>query len=35
MTELTNQFVKTQEIPKGHSTVIITIAEGGLSLLQN
>ena len=28
MTELTNQFVKTQEIPKGQSTVIITIAEG-------
>ena len=35
MTELTNQFVKTQEIPKGHNTVIITIAEGGLYLMQN
>ena len=35
MTELTNQFVKTQEIPKGQSTVIITITEGGLYLMQN
>ena len=35
MTEYTNQFAKRQRNTQGTSTVIITIAEGGLSLLQN